>query len=61
MLVITLVGALMFCATGGIIFEMWKYGSNVTGYLIGTGFIAFVNGLVYFGDFILTVLKYRNQ
>ena len=58
---ITLVGALMFCATGGIIFEVWYHTSSVTGYLLGTGFIAFFNGLVYFGDFILTVIKYRNQ
>jgi len=51
----------MFGATGGIIFEMWHRESSVTGYLIGTGFIAFVNALVYVGDFILTVLKYRNE
>jgi len=61
MLAITLAGALMFCTTGGIIFEMWYYISYITGYIIATGIFAFFNGLVYLGDFVLAYHKYRNQ
>jgi hypothetical protein len=51
---ITLVGAFLFFATGGLIFEMWHDANHVTGYLISSGFVAFFNGFVYLGDCALT-------
>lgn len=60
-LMITAAGALMFITTGALIFEMWDHQAYVTGYLIGSGFVAFLNGFVYIADCILTFFKYRNQ
>ena len=55
---ITLAGAFLFFATGGLIFEAWYNAEQATGYLIGSGIIAFLNGFVYLGDFALTSFKY---
>jgi hypothetical protein len=55
---ITLAGAVLFITTGGLIFEVWYKATNASGYLIGSGIIAFLNGFVYLGDFVLTSCKY---
>lgn len=58
MLMVTLTGAFLFFATGGLIIETWYNAANATGYLIGAGIIAFLNGFVYLGDFALTSFKF---
>ena len=55
---ITLVGAFLFFATGGLIFETWSSATYASGYLIGSGIIAFLNGFIYLGDCALTFLNY---
>jgi len=55
---ITMAGALLFFTTGGLIFEVWYNATHASGYLIGSGIIAFLNGFVYLGDFVLTTLKF---
>jgi len=55
---ITMAGAFLFFTTGGLIFEVWYNATSTTVYLIGSGIIAFLNGFVYLGDFVLTTLKY---
>ena len=55
---ITLVGAFLFFATGGLIFETWTDATNTSVYLIGSGIIAFLNGFVYLGDCALTSLNF---
>ena len=57
-MMITLVGAFLFFATGGLIFETWNSATNSSGYLIGSGIIAFLNGFVYLGDCALTSFKF---
>jgi hypothetical protein len=42
--------ALLFFATGGLIFKIWSDNKHATGYLIGSGIFAFLNGFVYLGD-----------
>ena len=58
MLIVTLVGAFLFFTTGGLIIEAWYNAQHTTGYLIGSGIIAFLNGFVYLGDLALTSFKY---
>jgi hypothetical protein len=48
----------MFLTTGGLIFETWHNATNASGYLIGSGFFAFLNGLLYLADCALTFFKY---
>jgi len=54
MLMIAVSAAFLFFATGGLIFEIWTYNSHATGYLIGSGIFAFLNGFVYLGDCAVT-------
>jgi hypothetical protein len=58
MLMVTVSAAFLFFATGGIIIETWYNATTTSGYLIGSGFIAFINGFIYLGDFALTLFKY---
>ena len=55
---ITLVGAFLFFATGGLIIETWTDATNTSVYLIGSGIIAFLNGFVYLGDCAITSLNF---
>jgi hypothetical protein len=55
---VTLAAAFLFFATGGLIIETWYHADNASGYLIGSGIIAFLNGLVYLGDFAITSFKF---
>jgi hypothetical protein len=55
---IVLSAAFLFFSTGGIIFETWYKTDNSTGYLIGSGILAFINGFTYLGDFALTFFRY---
>jgi hypothetical protein len=57
-MVITLAGAFLFFTTGGLIIETWYNSTNASGYLIGSGIIAFLNGFVYLGDCALTIFKF---
>ena len=61
MLMTTAAGAIMFFATGGLMFEMWKNQRDATGCLMGSGIIAFLNGFIYLADCVLTFLKYGYQ
>jgi hypothetical protein len=58
MLIISLAGAFLFLASGGIIIEAWYKATNASGYLICSGAIAFLNGFVYLADCALTFFKY---
>jgi hypothetical protein len=58
MLMITLPAAFLFFSTGGIIIETWYNASSATGYLIGSGILAFITGFTYLGDFALTIFNY---
>jgi hypothetical protein len=51
---VTLSAALLFFATSGLMIEIWYRAENASGYLIGSGIFAFLNGIVYFVDFGLT-------
>jgi hypothetical protein len=55
---VTVSAAFLFFATGGIMFETWHNATTTSGYLIGSGVMAFINGFVYLGDFALTLFKY---
>jgi hypothetical protein len=55
---VTLSGAFLFFATGGILIETWHNAKYATGYLVGSGVMAFLTGFVYLGDFALTCFKY---
>jgi hypothetical protein len=55
---VTLSAAFLFFATGGIIIETWYHGEHATGYLIGSGVMAFLTGFAYLGDFALTSFKF---
>jgi hypothetical protein len=54
MLLVALCAAFLFFATGGLIFEIWSNNKHATGYLIGSGIFAFLNGFVYLGDWAIT-------
>jgi hypothetical protein len=55
---VTLSAAFLFFATGGIIIETWYNAKYSTGYLVGSGVMAFLTGCAYLGDFALTCFKY---
>jgi hypothetical protein len=55
---VNLSAAFLFFATGGLTIETWHHTEYATGYLIGSGVFAFLIGVVYLGDFALTLFKY---
>ncbi|XP_021937670.1 uncharacterized protein LOC110838633 [Zootermopsis nevadensis] len=57
-LLVTLPAAFLFFSTGGILIETWYNAKHSTGYLIGSGILAFFSGITYLGDFALTFFKY---
>jgi len=57
LLMVSLAAAVMFFATGGIMFELYHNSSRASGLLIGSGMFAFLNGIVYLVDGGIT-LKY---
>lgn len=58
MMMIALPAAFMFFSTGGIIIETWYHATRSTGYLIGSGILAFITGFIYLGDFALAFFNY---
>lgn len=55
---LNLSGAFLFFTTGGLIFDVWYKGSSASGYLIGSGIIAFLNGSIYLGDLVLASFQF---
>jgi hypothetical protein len=56
--VVTLTAALLFFTTGGITIETWQYSGEGSAYGTGSAIMAFLNGVVYLGDIVLTCFKY---
>jgi hypothetical protein len=57
-MIISLPAAFMFFATGGIMLEQYSNIANATGCLLTAGIVAFIDGFVYLGDFVLTFRNY---
>jgi hypothetical protein len=58
LLVINLSAVLMFIAAGGLIFEQYHNAKEPTGNLMISGLVALLCGVVYCGDFLLTLFNY---
>jgi len=54
MLMITLCAAVLFFVTGGLLFGLWSNNKSATGFIIGSGIVAILNGFVYLGDCAFT-------
>jgi len=57
MLITAVAAAVLFFTTGGLIFEIVHYAPNSSGYLIGSGIFACLNGCVYIADCAITYFK----
>ena len=58
MLMTAAAAAVLFFTTGGLIFELASNASQTSGYLIGSGIFACLNGCAYIADCAITFFKH---